>query len=230
MMLVSSAAFSGPKSNYPVTLHFSNGTELNTNSVKDSSTIGIPVTPEIFAHLGDMDLVTITSTGARYDFKLNGAGAAVDAVLDCAGFKNYRALMSEPPVPIAGAGDWKLVARLPGTNNCSVRVNGPEVNTSMMLNGDGELILIAGRPDWAFSGQGVKASLAIDGGPPTEEAGYVLTTIAMFKVTGAQIRQLMAATDVDWKLPWGVYHAKVNGLGVAYSALKACHAALQPKG
>jgi hypothetical protein len=95
----------------------------------------------------------------------------------------------------------------------------------LLLNNDGDLILIGGHSDWATWGGNVPLQLAINGGAPTPlTAGTAANLIMVLVKDPALLARLRAAKTLDWTIPTGHVHGEVAGLGVALDAAKACKA------
>ena len=132
---------------------------------------------------------------------------------------------ADEPVPIAGAGDWKLVEQLPGVSHpvCHARINGPEADTMLMLNNDRLPILVAGRADWRELLGEADVSLSIDGGPPIGLKMQMFNNLVMKLVDDkALLGRLRRARTLDWAFPFGRFRANVSGIDVALDALASC--------
>lgn len=83
---------------------------------------------------------------------------------------------------------------------------------------------MAGRPDWKFDPEKVSARLSIDGAASMTLEGNALLNLVLFPVKDGALRDsLRAARTLDWRLPWGDYHAEVAGLGAALDAVRRCN-------
>jgi len=126
--------------------------------------------------------------------------------------------------PIAGAGSWMLQRRLPGMPGlvCTIRTEGPEANTTILLNNDRRPVLIIGRGDWSGHMGEARATLSIDGGRPIRLEAAMLQSIVLVLIEPALLDRLRAAQTLDWTLPFGRFRANVAGLGTAFDALSGC--------
>ncbi len=128
------------------------------------------------------------------------------------------------PEPIPGAGDWMLLRPSDPHMGCSARVQGAEVDTLLMRNTVGALVLMAGRPEWdSWPTEGFGVTLSVDGAEPVGLKAVQAGSIVMMKIDDPGLAaRIQAAKTLDWVLPSGRYHAEVEGLGMAYKAMQAC--------
>ncbi len=155
--------------------------------------------------------------------KVLGAFALALAAWPCAAAAQPPS--GSPAEPVAGAADWSLLRRLPGVPGlvCVVRSEGPETNTSLVLNDDRLPILMLGRRDWSGLSGDAQVSLSIDGAPAFDvEAGMMHNLVIVGPLDAALVQRLAGARTVDWTLPFGRFRAGVAGLGAALEALRAC--------
>jgi hypothetical protein len=121
----------------------------------------------------------------------------------------------------AGAGRWELMESAPGSNSCA-RLTGNEVDTMLMLNGNAQLILVAGRADWHASGS-EEIALRIDDIRLEHLTAGAFNNLVLLPITDeAILKRLKTAKNLIWSLPSGKYHAVVAGLGEALEWLHAC--------
>jgi hypothetical protein len=105
---------------------------------------------------------------------------------------------------------------------CSARKVGSEINTVLMRNRDGQMILGAARSDWNETGA-IMLKLAIDGTAPVNLAADRLGPLVLLKITDPGLEtRLKSASSLAWSLPWGEFTANVVGLGEAYGSLDVC--------
>lgn len=122
----------------------------------------------------------------------------------------------------AWGGGW---AHLPNEGgSCAARHAGNKVDTLMMLNRDGQLLLFAGHPDWKLGYSGPKkASLRIDGGKAEHLKGNPLGSLFMVLIkSDTTVARLKHAKSLTWHLPSGTYHADVAEFGQALSWVRKC--------
>lgn len=112
--------------------------------------------------------ISISSGLGTWTFGVRNAGAAIDAVTTCAGEPTLGERDAMAPKPIADAGGWLLIDRIPDSpGKCSARLNGEEIDTMVLAPApDGTFMLMAGRTDWATSGGEAEIGLAVDGAAP----------------------------------------------------------------
>ena len=93
----------------------------------------------------------------------------------------------------------------------------------LMRNRDGEIILVAGRGDWANPTGQTKITLQLDDAPPQELDASVFDNLVLSAIKDAALSdRLMHAGRLRWHLPWGDFRADIAGLSVAAEALRAC--------
>ena len=214
------------KGSYQVELSFDGKTAVFAPALGENGLISIG------AGRGDLAKAVVSSTSLRvtvngrvHRFVLGLAGAALDAVARCAGQQTLSEQIDQPASPIQGAGGWRLAVTLPGVAGrvCEVRNAGDEVDTILILNDRGELLLIGGHRDWATWGGDAPLKLSIDGGPPLAMKASTVTNLIMTLVTDPDlVRRLRAARTLDWTLPTGHVRGDVTGLGAAMDAMAAC--------
>ena len=218
------------KGSYQVELSFDGKTAVLAPALGENRLISIG------AGRGNLAKAVASSTSLRvavngrvHRFALGHAGAALDAVARCAGQQTLSEQTDQPASPIPGAGGWRLEVTLPGVAGrvCEARNAGEEVDTILILNDLGELLLIGGHGDWATWGGDASLELSIDGGPPLAVKASTITNLIMTLVTDPDVvRRLRAARTLDWTLPTGHVRGDVTGLGVAMDTIKACKADL----
>jgi hypothetical protein len=127
--------------------------------------------------------------------------------------------------PAAGQanGRWTLgLPTDPPGKTCGAAKLGEQVNTRLLRNRDGEMILIAARREWDHSDP-FTAGLSIDGAEAMEVEALTVGPLVLVQVKDAALEaRVKAARTLDWTLPWGAFHAEVEGLGAAYDAIEVC--------
>ncbi len=124
---------------------------------------------------------------------------------------------SEPSVA-----QWTHIETVPGGTACAARLAGSEVDTMLMLNRSGQLILVAGRSDWRASGP-EEVSLRIDDFELDHLRANAFNNLVLLLISDeAVVKRLMAAKELYWTLPSGTYHATVSGLGDALGWVRRC--------
>lgn len=127
--------------------------------------------------------------------------------------------------PIPGAGNWVLQQRLPGMPGrvCTVRTEGPEANTTIVLNNDRRPVLIVGRHDWSGLSGEAEVSLSIDDAPAIEVDAMMVHNLVLVLIADDRLMErLRDAEMLRWTFPFGRFRAAVGGLGGALDALAAC--------
>jgi hypothetical protein len=120
---------------------------------------------------------------------------------------------------------WMHIEKVPGGTACAARLPGDEVDTMLMLNKNGQLILVAGKADWRASGS-QEIGLRIDGFELNHLSAEAFNNLVLLQVADeTALKRLKVAKDIFWLLPSGVYHATVAGLGDALSWVQQCEQA-----
>lgn len=121
-------------------------------------------------------------------------------------------------------GRWAYIKTIPGGTACAVRRHGREVDTMMMLNRNGQLVLIAGRTGWQGAGPETIA-IRVDRGPIDRLKADVFNNLVMVRISSqAILKRLEVAKSLLWYMPTGEYRAEVAGLGGALKWLYRCEA------
>jgi hypothetical protein len=216
------------KTSYSVTLAFDDKKPVYAVALGENGLMSINVgRGEAARVLMASSNISVGVTGHVHNFSLKNVKAALDAVARCAGQPALSGESDEPPLPIAGAGNWKLEVTLPGAPGraCAARIAGDQVDTTIILNRDNDLLLIGGHGDWATWGGPVSLQLSIDGEPPIPIAAKTAINLIMTLVKDPVIVQrLRSARTLDWTIPTGHVRGDVAGLGLALDAIKACKA------
>jgi hypothetical protein len=171
--------------------------------------------------------VSIAVNGHTHEFPLNNTAAALDAVARCAGQQTLAEQKDLTSVSIPGAGTWRLELTLPGLREpvCEARIAGDQIDTIMILNDRGDLVLMGGHTDWATWGGDVSLQLSIDGARPVSITASTLNNLILALVKDPElVQRLRAAKTLEWTIPTGHVRGDVAGLGAAMDAVKACKA------
>ena len=155
------------------------------------------------------------------------AFAAASVAVSCAAAAQPPGDPAAAPAdrPILGAGSWVLQQRLPGMPGrvCTVRIAGPEANTTILLNADRRPVIILARPHWSGLRGDAELSISIDGAPPIGLSAAMAHNLVLVPISEEPLLQrLRGAKTLDWSLPFGRFHTDVSGLGAALDALLAC--------
>jgi hypothetical protein len=125
----------------------------------------------------------------------------------------------------AGAqGGWQMTVTpaSDGGKSCAMGKLGPEVNTRLLRNKTGQMILIAARGDWNNSDP-IAPKLSIDGAPAKRVLAQTVGPLVLVLVDQPELEaKLRPAKTLQWTMPWGVFNAQVEGLGAAYDQLADC--------
>jgi hypothetical protein len=117
---------------------------------------------------------------------------------------------------------WIHIEQVPGGTACAARLNGNEVDTMLMLNEAGQLILVAGRVDWHNSGP-EEVGLRIDQFELAHLQASAFENLVLLPISDAAVLgRLKVAKDLYWSLSLGRYHATVDGLGRALAWVRQC--------
>ena len=131
--------------------------------------------------------------------------------------------VAPPGKPIAHAGQWRLMGASDPAP-CSARLQGAEIDTVLLINKDGALVLMGGRGDWQLDASEQSITLQIDKLPPADVKAEFATNLVLAPITdGALLGRLRRAHQLNWTLPMGHFSADVTGLGAALDAAKACY-------
>jgi hypothetical protein len=226
MLLINAPTLPRAKAEYPVILRLDGGQAIPLTGLGSDAAIGLAIGGPLAQAIVSAGTVEVTVGAQHFAFTPHDATAALDAAARCAGVPTLAERQSNAPTPIPGGGDWRLVTHLPGApvNFCSARINGAEVDTMLMINNRGSMILIAGKPEWAAWGGEADITLAVDGAPPVALKANALGNLVLAEISDPALRhRIEAARTLDWRLPNGRFHAEVTGLGVALTALAACN-------
>ena len=122
----------------------------------------------------------------------------------------------------AAAEQWTHIENMAGATGCAARLSGDEVDTMLMINRAGQLVLVAGRADWHASGP-EEISLRIDDFGLSHLSATAFNNLVLLQITDEAILQrLRLAKDLYWSMPSGNYHAGVAGLGEALDWVHRC--------
>lgn len=126
------------------------------------------------------------------------------------------------------ANQWMHLENVIGSGSCAARLTGSEVDTMLVVNGSGQLILVAGRADWQGSGP-EEAALRIDDFQIEHLQASAFNNLVLLEIGNEGIlKRLQAAKDLYWTLPSGKYHAAVAGLGDALDWVRRCEHGKHP--
>lgn len=144
------------------------------------------------------------------------------------------ALVSLSIISTAGAGEsgwsapdgWTITDKLTASGGCGARLGGEEVDTLLMTNRRGQLLLAAGRPEWDIPPGEVQIGLQIgEAAPKVVKVGKLKNIIFVLMDSDERERELMSAHQLRWYFVSGLLTASVPHIGEAVNALKACQAA-----
>jgi hypothetical protein len=134
-----------------------------------------------------------------------------------------RADVAPPGQPIAHAGLWRLMGPADPAP-CSARLEGSEIDTVLLINKNGDLVLMGGRGDWQLDASDATVTLQIDKLPPADVKAEFVTNLVLAPITDSGLLgRLRRAHQLGWTLPVGHFAADVTGLGAALDAAKACY-------
>jgi hypothetical protein len=226
MLLVAAPDFPKPKATYAAELAFDGKAPVSSVALGDGGVMGIRLgRGDAAKTLTAAGRVSISVDGHAHLFSLQGAREALDAVARCAGEPTLSEQVEKPAQPIAGAGRWTLMASMPGVSGpaCSARVPGDQIDTIMLLNRDGQLVLVGGHPDWATWGETVPLALSVDGAAPVHLTADAVNNLIVILVKDPDLLQrLRTARSLTWTIPTGEVRGDVTGLGAALDAIAAC--------
>ena len=139
-----------------------------------------------------------------------------------------QAAAAEPALPQTNSNKdltdgWIIGGGAPGVDTCVARLPGAEVDTMLMLNKDGDLLLVAGREDWQQPAGNWDISVQVDDVEIEHVKATVFNNLVFLLVKDeSTVHRLRAAKVIAWYLPVGVYRASVAGLGSALDSLRMC--------
>jgi hypothetical protein len=226
LMLVSAPDFPKEKRTYAAFLSFDGGAPMAATALGEDGVMGFVLNRTGPAKIvAGASRIAVNVEGHTHTLSLRNAGAALDAAARCAGAPTLSEQVETPPQPIPGAGGWTLIRNVAGLSQraCSARIRGPQIDTILLRNNDGQMVLMGGHPEWATWGAEVPLQLSIDGGPATAlKAQSVDNLIAVLVEDPALAKRLRGAHAIEWTIPTGRVRGEVSGLGVAFDAVVAC--------
>jgi hypothetical protein len=128
-------------------------------------------------------------------------------------------------VSIPDAGAWKMVRHAPPAPDppCFARIEGPDVNTSLLLTRTGAPIISLGKGrEWSFQVQQVAVTASVDGGAPIPLTATLGINLVLIPPSPELIEQLRRAQVLEWTLPFGRFRGRVAGYDAALAAVKQC--------
>ena len=228
LLVLQAPDFPQDKGSYVVSLSFDGAPPIQATALGQNGILSIGVgRGDAAKAVASAKSVAVMANGQSHSFSLHNASAAMDGVARCAGEPTLAEQVERPPVAISGAGAWKLATTLPGLNQpvCEARVAGDQIDTIIVLNKAGNLLLMGGHSDWASWGGDVPLKLAIDGAPPVSLSASSVGALIMAEVKDpALVKRLRGAKLLVWELPNGHVRGNVTGLGVALDAVRTCNA------
>jgi hypothetical protein len=222
-LIFSSPDFHLSAGTYRVAISIDGSKRVLFNALGEGGVYAVAIVPALGTALRSASTLTATIGDKSYTFDVRHADAAMDAASQCAGVPLFVDAFAHPPQPIAGASEWKLLDNLPGADHCSLRRSGEQVDTMLMRNKDGRLLLFAGRADWAFPPATEKVSLQFDDLPARELDASVFDNLIIVLLDDPVIEQtLLHAKRLRWQMPQGDLRADLDGVGQALDELRAC--------
>jgi hypothetical protein len=129
--------------------------------------------------------------------------------------------------PVEGASNWMLIDSVTAdcwaeTGNGNSFAPGDTIHVKLMFDDRDHVILMGARPDWRKLGV-IAFGLSIDGGDPELLRGHGANSLVVAVIDDPELLQrLRQASRLEWQLPWGMFSAKVLGLGIALDAVDDC--------
>jgi hypothetical protein len=116
---------------------------------------------------------------------------------------------------------WEIAAAPSG--GCVARRSGAEIDTMLIVNHDGIVILIGGRPSWNIPTGPRQVTLDFDGHHWNEIAATSFTSLLLVQIKDqAMLAQLQSAKTITWTLPNGTFHADVTGINLVVTRIMNC--------
>ncbi len=168
--------------------------------------------------------IGVAVAGQTYRFRTPNLRALLEALAKCAGEPPLSQL-DAAPTPIVGAEGWSLMTRMVGVpeSACTARKPGPQVDTIVTLNKDGDLLLIGGHGDWAVGAGPAQLKLGVDSDPPVALDAFTAQNLILLLIKDkALVQRLRQARTLDWIAPAGTVRGDVTGLGVALDRVARC--------
>lgn len=193
--------------------------EIELGFQDDGSSLRTPVTPVLLSQLKRSDRVQITVGGSRTGFALPNFESLIPELAACANVSsNVKAVERK----VRGAETWEFVEGMP-EGACAVRARGSEIDTLLMLNDAGELILAGGRQDWSIPPAVGTVDIGVDSQPERQFKASTLNNLLLIKIADPEaIQRLRVGNRMVWNLPVGKLHANIKGLGIAMDAIRQC--------
>jgi hypothetical protein len=227
LMMVQSRTYPQGQDSYDVELSFDDGPVSRVTALGKDGILGIGFGDDQARTLVAATHLTVRVGDEVHTFSLKGAAVALDAASICAGQPTLAKRVEPKTTPIVDGGRWLLSEGIAGGAGCSAKVRGDQIDTIILVNNDGELVLLGGHSDWSTWGGPVPLALAIDDAPPVHlTATTALNLIAIRVQDAGLLARLRAARALDWTIPTGHVRGEVTGLGAAMDAVKACDARL----
>jgi hypothetical protein len=227
LLIVGAPDFPADKGSYAVDLAFDGKPPVHTVGLGENGVMGIGLGTGPARIVAGASRVSMTVDGHTHQFSLRNAAKALDAVARCAGETALSERVEQPATPIPAAERWTLIVNPEGSPRlpCTARNPGDQVDTILMLNNRGQLVLVGGHSDWATWGGQVDLQLAIDGGPPVQLSADTVQNLILTSIEDpALLQRLRSAKTLDWTIPTGHVRGDVTGLGVALDAVAKCNA------
>jgi len=207
-----------------ITLRSDGKPEIHMDAMVSGSSLGISVTPDISKYIEGASFITAVVGNSAFTFPVANVGTAMDATLRCAGMESRAGLLSHAPQPIANAGGWTLSDHVPpATNMCVVRLNGDQIDTSVSIGENRNVMLVGGKPNWVTPPGMIDITLQFDELPSrATKAGAINNIMIVTFSDPTDIQQLRKAHTIRWTYHGVTLEALVDGLDKAFDALQDC--------
>ncbi len=134
-------------------------------------------------------------------------------------------LLVAAPARAASVGAWSVDPMPEAKGSCRARLPGSEVNTTLLLNQSGGIVLSAANPGWNLTDRDAVMTVAVDGGSPVRLEAFAIGPLVMAGIDDGLLNQLRNGRSIDWILPHGRFQVPIPDFGAAVDALKACQTA-----
>jgi hypothetical protein len=121
---------------------------------------------------------------------------------------------------------WSMTDKLSENGGCGARLASAEIDTLLLLNKDGDIILAGGKPNWEIPPGQHEVTLQIDDTPPVTGNATAFGSVILVLVKDKTMEShLLRAKSILWHLPKGDYHATVHDVPAIVDALRDCEKA-----
>ena len=221
LLMFSAQAFSGEKREESILMRTKTLPPLKRIALASNETYAVTLDRDVDAYLLEGNPLIVTIKGKDYSFSTLDASSAIDAVRRCVGQPTKAELQAKKAPPFPMPAGWTLRDDI--GNSCAARLEGSEISTTVSINSEDQVLLVAGRRDWATWGENFELTLQFDSQPPRPfKASRWNNLLLLLLVDDADVTALRNASTLKWHLPIGDYTAQVHDVGAALDSAIAC--------